>query len=411
MRAGGNPRKTRKMESQKAKTVEQYQQYVMPTYAPQLLLVKGQGTWVWDETGKKYLDFGAGISVSNLGHCHPAVVDAIRRQSEILIHTSNLFMNEVQPKLAEKLAKCGYDAVSFFANSGAEANEGLIKFARKWGSEQGKYEIIAMEDSFHGRTLATLAATGRSKYRKGFAPDMPGFKHVKFGDFDALKAAITPQTAAILLEPVQGEGGIIPATQEYLEQVRALCDEKGVLLLFDEVQCGTGRIGTFFAFQSYGVVPDGLSMAKAIGNGFPLGVLMVKKQYAQTLTVGTHASTFGGTPLACAAGCAVVDTIINDGLLENCRIQGEYLTSRLQALGKTFPCIQAVRSKGLMVGVVMDRPAGPLLPILNDLGMIALTAGETVLRLLPPLNVTREECDIAVSLIEKALSKWQSDNK
>ena len=398
------------MESQKAQTVEKYQQYVMPTYAPQLLLVKGQGTWVWDETGKKYLDFGAGISVSNLGHCHPAVVDAIRRQAGILIHTSNLFMNENQPKLAEKLAKCGYDAVSFFANSGAEANEGLIKFARKWGSEQGKCEIIAMEDSFHGRTLATLAATGRSKYRKGFGPDMQGFKHVKFGDFAALEAAITPQTAAVLLEPVQGEGGIIPASKEYLEQVRALCDEKGILLLFDEVQCGTGRLGTFFAFQSYGVVPDALSMAKAIGNGFPLGVLMVKKQYAKVLTVGTHASTFGGTPLACAAGCAVVDTIMNDGLLENCRVQGEYLTAGLEALAAEFPCIQKVRSKGLMIGVQMDRNAGSLLPILNELGMIALTAGENVLRLLPPLNVTRDECDTAISLIRKALSKWQSDN-
>ncbi len=399
------------MESKKAKTVEQYQQYVMPTYAPQLLLVKGQGAWVWDETGKKFLDFGAGISVSNLGHCHPAVVDAIRRQSEILIHTSNLFMTENQPKLAEMLAKCGFDAVSFFANSGAEANEGLIKFARKWGSEQGKFEIIAMEDSFHGRTLATLAATGRAKYRKGFGPDMPGFKHVKFGDIEALKAAITPQTAAVLLEPVQGEGGIIPASKEYLQQVRALCDEKGILLMFDEVQCGTGRIGTFFAFQSFGVEPDALSMAKAIGNGFPLGVVMVKKQYKDVLTVGTHASTFGGTPLACAVGCAVVDTIVNKGVLENCRKQGEYLSAKLEALGAKFSCIKGVRAKGLMIGVVMDRPAGSLLPILNELGMIALTAGETVLRLLPPLTVTKEECDTAVALIEQALEKWQSENK
>ncbi len=394
------------MESQKAKTVEQYQQYVMPTYAPQLLLVKGQGCWVWDESGKKYLDFGAGISVSNLGHCHPAVVEAIRRQSEILIHTSNLFMNEIQPRLAEKLVKVGFDGVAFFANSGAEANEGLIKFARKWGNEKGRFEVITMEDSFHGRTLATLAATGRAKYRQGFGPDMPGFKLAKFGDLESLKQAITPQTAAVLLEPVQGEGGIIPASEEYLKQVRALCDEQGILLMFDEVQCGVGRTGHFYAFQSYGVTPDAFSMAKAIGNGFPLGGFMVKKQYANVLTVGTHASTFGGTPLACAAGLAVVETMVDGGVLENCREMSKYLTGKLSALAAEFPCVKGVRARGLMIGVVMDRSASSLLPILTENGMIALTAGETVLRLLPPLTVNREECDIAVDILRKCLAKW-----
>jgi len=397
------------MESLKTTTKDRYQQYVMGTYAPQMLLVKGEGAWVWDDAGKKYLDFGMGISVCNLGHCHPAVTEAIRRQSGILVHTSNLFMNEMQPLLAEKLVKCGFDGVAFFANSGAEANEGLIKFARKWGNPQGKNEIITMEDSFHGRTLATLAATGRAKYREGFQPDMPGFKQVKFNDIEALRNAITPQTAAVLLEPVQGEGGIIPATEGYLTQVRALCDEKNILLMFDEVQCGVGRTGTFFAFQNYNVVPDALSLAKAIGNGFPLGVMMVRKPYAGVLTVGAHASTFGGTPLACAAGCAVIDAL-QDGVLENCREQSRYLMEKLQTLAKRFPCVKAVRGKGLLIGVVLDRPASGLLPILNELGMIALTAGETVLRLLPPLIVNREECDLALEIIEQGLTKWSASN-
>ena len=395
------------METGKYQSVlDKFKKYVMPTYAPKLLIEKGQGAWVWDSAQRRYLDFATGISVCNLGHCHPAVTAAIREQAGKLVHVSNLYMTENQPVLAEKLIKHCFDGVVFFANSGAESNEGMIKFARKWGSDKGKYEIISMADSFHGRTLATLAATGRSKYRKGFAPDMPGFKQVPFNDIEALKEAITDKTAAVMLEPVQGEGGIMPSCPEYLKEVRSICDDKGILLLFDEVQCGMGRTGTFFAFQSYGVEPDAVSMAKALGNGFPIGAFIVKRKWADTLVVGEHASTFGGTPLACAAASAVVDVIDSENILDNCSKMGEYLMAELEKLAEKYDFIEKVRGRGLMLGVVCDRPAGVLLPLLLEEGLIALTAGENVLRLMPPLNVTKEEADCAIQIMDKVFSEF-----
>ncbi|MFA7229980.1 MAG: aspartate aminotransferase family protein [Victivallaceae bacterium] len=392
-------------------TVEKYKKYIMPTYAPSLLMVKGQGTWLWDAEGKRYLDFASGISVCNIGHCHPAVTKAIQHQAETLVHISNLYMNEKQPVLAEKLIEHCFDGVVFFANSGAEANEGLIKFARKWGAEQGKYEIITMKDSFHGRTLATLAATGRSKYRKDFAPDMPGFVQVAFNDFEAVKNAVTDKTVAIMLEPVQGEGGIMPADTEYLKQVRALCDEKNILLMFDEVQCGMGRTGYLFAYKGYGVEPDALSLAKALGNGFPIGAFIVKRKHASTLGFGTHASTFGGTPLACAAAIAVLDTIHNEQILANCIQMGLYLKEKISKMAAKYPVIKAVRGRGLMLGVVLDREASKLLPLLLKHGMIALSAGETVLRLLPPLNVSQDEADLALQIMEKGFAELSASDQ
>ena len=259
-----------------------YDKYVMQTYPKaDIVFVRGQGSHLYDSAGNDYLDFAAGIAVCSLGHCHPAVTAAIKEQAEKLVHVSNLYMNEVQCRLAQKLIEHGFDGTCFFCNSGAEANEGLIKLARKAGSEKGRYEIIAMKDSFHGRTLATLAATGRSKYRKGFAPDMPGFQFATFNDFESVKALVNEKTAAILMEPVQGEGGIIPADPEFIRKVRELCDEKDILLLFDEVQCGMGRTGTFFAWQNYGIMPDALSMAKALGNGFPIGAVLASRKYSQ----------------------------------------------------------------------------------------------------------------------------------
>jgi acetylornithine/N-succinyldiaminopimelate aminotransferase len=395
------------METGKYQSVlDKFKKYVMPTYAPKLLIERGQGAWVWDSAQRRYLDFATGISVCNLGHCHPAVTAAIREQAGKLVHVSNLYMTENQPALAEKLVKHCFDGVVFFANSGAESNEGMIKFARKWGSDKGKFEIISMNDSFHGRTLATLAATGRSKYRKGFAPDMPGFKQVPFNDIEALKEAITDKTAAVILEPVQGEGGIMPSCPEYLKEVRALCDEKGILLLFDEVQCGMGRTGTFFAFQSYGVEPDAVSMAKALGNGFPIGAFIVKRKWANTLVVGEHASTFGGTPLACAAASAVIDVIDSENILDNCSKMGEYLMSELEKLAEKYDFIEKVRGRGLMLGVVCDRPAGVLLPLLLEKGLIVLTAGENVLRLMPPLNITKEEADCAIQIMDKVFAEF-----
>ena len=384
-----------------------YEKYVMETYArADLLFVRGKGTRLWDAEGREFLDFAAGIAVCSLGHCHPAVTKAIQEQAATLVHTSNLFLNEWQPRLAEKLIKQGFDGgVCFFCNSGAEANEALIKLARKAGHDRGRFEIIAMNDSFHGRTLATLAATGRSKYRKGFQPDMPGFKFVDFNDIDALRDAITDQTAAVLMEPVQGEGGIIPAAPGYLQAVRELCDRHGIMLLFDEVQCGMGRTGKFFAWQVSGVKPDALSMAKAIANGFPMGAMLASEKYAKVLTPGTHASTFGGTPLACAAACAVIDTFEREKVLENVRERSAFLMEKLSAMIGKYPCVKGVRGQGLMIGIVLDRPAGGALAILREKGMIALSAGETVLRLVPPLTVTQEDCEKAVALIDGALAQ------
>ena len=384
----------------------------MGTYPPSdILFVRGQGTELWDAQDRRYLDFASGIAVCNLGHCHPAVTRAICEQAQKLVHVSNLYMNEQQPRLAQKLIENGMDGVCFFCNSGAEANEALIKLARKRGSEKGKFEIIAMNDSFHGRTLATLAATGRSKYRKGFQPDMPGFKFVDFNDLEAARAAVDEKTAAILVEPVQGEGGIIPADMEYLKGLRALCDEKDILLLFDEVQCGMGRTGKLFAWQNFGVEPDALSMAKALANGIPMGAMIAQRKHADVLTPGTHASTFGGTPFASAAAIAVIDTMLQGGVLENCRKQSAFLMDGLKKLAEKHSCIKAVRGLGLMLGAVLDEPAGGVLAILREKGMLALSAGETVLRLLPPLTVTEAECAKALALIDEAMTEYENTKK
>ena len=386
--------------------VEKYDKYVMKTYPKaDILFVKGSGCKLWDGEGREYLDFSSGIAVCSLGHANETIAEAVAEQARTLVHVSNLYMNEKQCALAEKLIKHGFDGTCFFCNSGAEANEALIKLARKWGNERGKNEIITMEDSFHGRTLATLAATGRAKYRKGFGPDVQGFSQVPFNDFEALKNAVREKTAAVLMEPVQGEGGIIPADPAYLKAVREFCNEKGILLLFDEVQCGTGRTGTLFAWQNYGIEPDALSMAKAIGNGFPLGCMIAQRKYSDVLTPGTHASTFGGTALACAAGCCVVDLLCEGGVLENCRKQGEYLMKRLTPMIEKYPFVKDVRGKGLMIGIELTfAPSAEVLPALREKGLIALPAGETVLRLVPPLVVTEGECEKAVQIIESVFA-------
>ena len=388
-------------------TVKRFEKYVVPTYAPKQLFVRGEGAKLYDDEGVEFLDFAAGISVCNLGHCNPRVTRAIQEQAAKLVHVSNLYMNELMPRLAEKLVESSFPGKAFFCNSGAEANEGMIKLARKYGNTHGgRNEIITMENSFHGRTLATLAATGRAKYRKGFEPDVPGFKQVPFNDFDALKAAITGNTCAVMLEMVQGEGGILPADEEYLAKVRQLCDERDILMLCDEVQCGMGRIGTRFAFQSFGVVPDVVSMAKAIANGLPMGGFIVREPFADTLTIGTHASTFGGTPLACAAALAVQEAFDQDGVLENCREQGVYLMTKLTEIGEKYPFVKKVRGRGLMIGVVLDRPAGGLSALCLKQRLVTLTAGETVLRLLPPLTISRAEADSAIERIAAALEEF-----
>lgn len=388
-------------------TRAKFDSYVMPTYNPQIMFVRGKDARLWDDDGNEYLDFASGIAVCSLGHCNDRVTRAIQDQCAKLVHISNLYMNELMPRLAEKLVKESLaGGKAFFCNSGAEANEGMIKLARRYGNRTGRNHIISMDNSFHGRTLATLAATGRAKYRKTFEPDMPGFSQVPFNDFEALKAAVTPETCAIMLEMLQGEGGVFPADMDYLKKVRALCDEKDILLLCDEVQCGMGRLGTRFAYQQFEVEPDVISMAKAIANGFPMGAIIAGKKCADVFEVGNHASTFGGTPLACAAALAVQDAFDQDGVLENCTREGEFLRNELSKIAGKYSFVQCVRGMGLMIGVVLDRPAGPVASLLLKDNMVALTAGETVLRLVPPLTITREDSILAVEKIDKALAEF-----
>jgi acetylornithine/N-succinyldiaminopimelate aminotransferase len=386
------------------KILENQQKYVMPTYAPSLMLTKGKGSYVWDKDNNKYLDFSCGISVCNLGHCHPAVNKAIKEQCDRLIHVSNLFINELQPVLAKKIADLVFDGKVFFSNSGAEANEGMIKFARKWGNPKGKYEIITMDGSFHGRTLTTLAATGRAKYRKGFEPDVKGFKHVPFNDMESIKKAVKEsdgKIAAILIEPIQGEGGVIPAEHEYMKNLREYCTENEILLLFDEVQSGIGRSGKFFACQHYGVVPDVMSMAKALGNGYPIGAFIAKKSLGDILTPGTHASTFGGTPLACAAAIAVIDTFQIENILKNVLEMSKKSLRFLSDLSKKHSMIQQVRGKGLMLGIVLDKGAKEASEVAEKNGLLLITAGENVLRFYPPLNVKENELIEAINILDK----------
>lgn len=380
-----------------------FNQYVMPTYAPGLTLVRGAGVSVWDDAGKEYLDFMAGIAVCNTGHCHPAVVDAIRKQAGILMHCSNLFHNELQPRLAQKLSGLALGGKVFFCNSGAEANECLFKLARKRGSLDGRYEIITMKNSFHGRTLATMTATGQTKYQKGFEPLVPGFAYAEFNNLESVKAALTPATVAVLCEAVQGEGGIVPATPEFMTGLRKLCDEKKLLLFFDEVQAGIGRTGKWFGFQNYNIRPDGFSMAKALGGGFPIGAAAVTPELSNVFQPGNHASTFGGTPLACAAALATLDAIEQEHLLDNAVSMGARFMDGLKALAPKHACIQGVRGVGLMVGLVLNTPAKPVEARLRENGLLCIATGDHVLRFVPPLVVSPAQIDQALAILDRSL--------
>ncbi len=382
---------------------ELFHQYVMPTYAPGLVLVRGQGVSVWDDAGKEYLDFMAGIAVCNVGHCHPAVVAAVRRQVGILMHCSNLFHNELQPRLARKISEISLGGKVFFCNSGAEANECLFKLARKWGSMDGRFEIITMKNSFHGRTLATMTATGQTKYQKGFEPLVPGFAYAEFNDLESVRTALTPATVAILCEAVQGEGGIVPATPEFMTGLRALCDERKILLFFDEVQAGIGRTGNWFGYQNYGIRPDGISMAKALGGGFPIGAAAVAPELSDVFQPGNHASTFGGTPLACAAALATLEAIEKEGLLANAVRMGNRLMDGLRKLAQKHAGITTVRGIGLMVGAVLDIPAKPVEAKLRENGLLCIATGDHVLRFVPPLVVSAAQIDQALAILDRAL--------
>ena len=382
--------------------------HVLHTYNRNMVVTRGEGPYIWDGEGKKYLDFTSGISVCNLGHCHPRLTKVIAEQAAKLVHCSNYYINEYTPVLAQKIAEHSFGGRCFFGNSGAEANEGMIKFARKWGwLNGGRNEIICMDNSFHGRTLGTLAATGRTKYREGFGPDMQGFSFANLNDLDSVKKLITSKTVAVMLEPVQGEGGVLPVTRDFICGVRKLCDENNLLLLLDEVQCGMARTGTYFAYERFGVKPDAMTIAKAIANGLPMGVFEVRQEYGDVLQPGNHGTTFGGNPLISAVACEVFNIMQEENIIDNVRNQSWRFCNALKDLQKKYDFVRDVRGYGLMIGVEMDTKErlSKVTAACKEKGLLVLTAGESVLRLMPPLNITADKIDAGLEIIEASLAE------
>ena len=387
--------------------IERAQKVIMPTYSRYpIALESGDGSYLTDVNGKKYLDFVAGIAVDCLGHNNPGLKAAIAEQCGKIMHVSNLYWTEPQVEAAELLVKAsGLDKV-FFCNSGAEANEAALKMARLYAKQfksTEAVEIIAMEHSFHGRTYGAISATGQPKYQKGLEPLLPGILHVPFNDLDALKAAVSPKTCAILMEPIQGEGGIYPADPNYIKAVRKLCDDENILLIFDEVQSGIGRSGKFFAYQHYGIKPDIVCMAKGIAGGFPMGGIVATDKASQVFVPGTHASTFGGNPLAAAASRYVLKTITADGFLDEVAEKGNYLRKKLEALQAKHANIEEVRGMGLMLGVALSTPVGDVIQRAMDQGLLLVGAGGVAVRFVPPLTVSKEEIDKAVEIFDQSL--------
>ena len=387
------------MKAEEVKKLDE--KYVIHTYKRiPLVLVKGKGTRVWDSEGKEYLDFVAGIAVNGLGHCHPRVVKAIQEQVAQLIHISNLYYIEPQVKLAKLLAEISFGDKSFFCNSGAEAVEAAIKLSRKYGKGE-RYEIICMEGSFHGRTLATLTATGQEKYRKGYAPLAPGFKIVPFDDLEKAKEAISSRTVAIMLESIQGEGGINVAGDDYLKGIRRLCDENDLLLILDEIQCGMGRTGKLFSYEHYGIEPDIMTLAKSLGGGFPIGAMITKDKIASCFSPGDHASTFGGNPLACSAACAAIEAILEEKLIEKAAQVGDYFIEKLKELKKKYSFIKDVRGKGLMIGVELEFEGKDIVTKCQEKGILINCTVDKILRFVPPLIVTQEEVDRVITVLDE----------
>ncbi len=393
--------------------VELTAEHVMYTYKRlPVAFVRGEGCKLWDAEGQEWLDFVGGIAVCSQGHCHPKVVAAIREQAGLIMHTSNLYYIGPQARLAEKLCRISFADKVFFCNSGAEANEAAIKLARKYAEVHygpQRHEIIAARGSFHGRTMTTLTATGQEKFHQHFHPLMPGFEHVDLNDLEALRAAITPQTCAVLLEPVQGESGVRPCAAEYLPAVRELCDEHELLLILDEIQCGLGRTGKWFAYEHYGVKPDIMTLAKALGGGFPIGACACTDQVAAAFEPGDHATTFGGNHLACAAALAALEALEEEGLIENSARVGAYLRGGLQGLEAKFPLIREVRGMGLMAALELDRPgAADIQAELFDRQILVNAIGDRIVRMVPPLCVTEAECDRLLEALEGALGKMEA---
>ena len=405
--------------------LELYQKNVIPSYGRfELVIDRGSGSYIWDVSGRRYLDMGGGIAVCSLGHANPEITEALTEQSRRLVHVSNLYYTEPQGRLAQELVHLIGPGKCFFCNSGAEANEGLFKLARKFGHDEGRFEIITAANSFHGRTLAGISATGQEKVKKGFEPLMPGFKHVPYNDLGALQAALSPATVAVMIEGIQGEGGITPARVDYLLGLRELCDQRRLLLLMDDVQAGYFRTGRFASFQrllegisgTENFLPDGLSMAKSLGGGFPIGAFWVRGPHADLLGPGTHASTFGGTPLGCAVALKVLEVVKRDRLEQHARELGASIQQRLEQLQQRYPTIISnVRGVGLMLGLELAKGipsyetsdktyAVQFVNALHNTGLLAIPAGANVIRFLPPLNLKQSEADEALRIIESVLA-------
>jgi acetylornithine/N-succinyldiaminopimelate aminotransferase len=384
---------------------------VMPTYGRwDLAVEKGEGCQLYTTDGRKFLDFTSGIAVTSLGHCHPHVIEAITKQAGQLWHSSNLFRIPGQEKLAQRLVDNSFADTVFFNNSGAEACELSLKVARKYQSTTGhpeKYRIIGCNGSFHGRSFATLAAAGAEAYLKGFGPVMDGFDHVAFNNLNEMRAAITPETAGIIVEPVQGEGGVRAPSADYLKGLRAICDEFGLVLIYDEVQCGMGRTGKLFAHEWAGVTPDIMAVAKALGNGLPIGACLATEKAAVGMTAGSHGSTFGGNPMSVAAGNAVLDVMLAPGFFDRVNDTAKYLWSKLETLvGQYTKVFDSVRGSGMLLGVKCVVTAGDVVAKAREKGLLVLTAGDNVLRILPPLIAGKAEIDEAVGILGKVASEW-----
>jgi acetylornithine/N-succinyldiaminopimelate aminotransferase len=373
-----------------------------------IALVKGKGSKVWDKSGKQYIDFVSGLAVDNLGHCHPAVVSAIKKQAGTLIHVSNLYHIEPQSQLAEKLTSLSFADKIFFCNSGTEANEGAIKLARKYFFDQGqpkRTEIITMHNSFHGRTMGSLSATAQTKFHAGFKPLLPGFKYIPFNDLPSARKAITQKTCAILVEPLQGEGGVNIPDPAYLKGLKKLCQEHGILLIFDEVQTGFGRAGKLFAHELYKTKPDIMTLAKALGGGVAIGALAATNRVMKSFVPGTHAATFGGNPLACAAALASLKVLTGKNFLDKANATGAYFLKRLKAIAKNNPVVKEARGTGMFLALELNKPGGDVVIDCMNRGFLINCIQSNVLRFIPPLNISRKDIDSLIPVLTDSLTK------
>ncbi|MFQ5456620.1 MAG: aspartate aminotransferase family protein [Nitrospirota bacterium] len=392
------------------KIIEEANNYLFNTYSRfPIVILKGCGMRVYDSHGKEYLDFLSGIAVNNLGHCYTRVIVDFQKQAQRLVHISNLFYNKPQIQLAKLIVEHSCGDKVFFCNSGAEANEAAIKLARKYMKDmvsKDRYEIITAYNSFHGRTMATISATGQEKFHKGFEPLLPGFKFVPFNNIDKVAEAINEKTAAVMIEPIQGEGGVNMPDENFLQNLRRLCDEKRILLILDEVQTGIGRTGKLFAYEHYGMYPDIFTLAKGLGGGMPIGAMVAKDEVAKAFTPGTHASTFGGNPLVCAAAIATLETIMEDSfILGNCIRLGNYFMDSLKRLQKRYPFIKDIRGKGLFIGMELEFNGREIVEECLEQGFIINCTMERILRFLPPLIVTREEIDLLIETLDRIFKR------